>query len=236
VAFTVTVSQGGAKDIGMQIQLRVYTGQAASPVGAVNSAKNSTPSLAITPAGASGSIIFGANLGLAGTYTANGATSYTADNSGAGLEFVAMRSASTVGSAGGAVTIGGTASASSLSICLMELLAAGTLTQDASTPVAVTSPSVEFMSTASFAPPAGSVLVLMVTTNGATGTVTISVSDTSGLSLPWTEQVSQPTQGYSGIWTTVMPGGSAPRLPQFMRRRVPVLSAGPSRATGAFSR
>lgn len=211
MSFTVTVGQTGSVDVGMAILLKVFTGQAASPIGNnTTGATNGTPSLSITP-NATGSLIVGANLGASGTYTANGATTYEQQVSGAGLEYVHMRSTSTT-TASTPVTIGGTASASSISIALLEILKGTGLAEDASSPAGSGFSAVTSMTTAAFAPPVGSLLVLMVTANGNAGVNGIHVTDTSGLGLTWTEQPSKQNgagNGYSGVWTAQVPSGAS---------------------------
>jgi hypothetical protein len=206
MSFTVSAAQTGSPDVGMAILLKVITGQAASPIGQSAPATSTTPSESITPS-ASGSWVFGANLGLSGTYTPNGSTTYEQQVSGAGLEYVHMRTTGTT-TASTPVTVGGTATVNSISICLLEILAGTGLAEDASSPAGSGYASVETQVTAAFSPPAGSLLVLRVTANGGAGANGIHVTDTSGLGLTWTEQVKQDAagDGYSGIWTAKIPG------------------------------
>jgi hypothetical protein len=158
--------------------------------------------------------VYGANLGLAGAYTANGATTYEADNSGDGLEYIGMRSASTTTS-GTPVTVGGTAGVNSISIVLAEIESGTGLAEDASSPAVAFVSNATTVTTAAFTPPAGSLLVAMVTTNGGGGATTAAVTDTSGLGLAWAEAVRQngAGNGYSGIWTAPVPSGAAAAIP-----------------------
>lgn len=120
---TVTVTQGGSPAAGTNAYLVVVTGQNASPIGINASVTSTTPSVATGAGVTTGSWVYGANLGLAGTYTANGATTYKADNTvgATGLEYVSMRSTGTM-TGGVSATIGGTATVNSISICLLEIL------------------------------------------------------------------------------------------------------------------
>jgi hypothetical protein len=206
---TVTVTQGGSIASGMRALLKVITGQAVSPIGQSNSATSITPSLALAGTTA-GSLVYGSNLGLAGTYTPNGATVYQADNivGATGLEYISLRSLSTV--AGGTVTLGGSTTTSSISIALLEILkGAGALAEDASGPAAFGGTGTTITS-ASFGPPGSSLLVLSIQSNGAAGIDTMAVTDTLG-GLAWAEQVKVNTagSGYSGLWTAPVPASVA---------------------------
>lgn len=204
-AFTVTITQSGSTAAGTDGCIIVVTGQNASPIGATASAQNTTPSLAITP-NATGSWVYGSNLGLTGTYTPNGSTTYKTNHSGQGLEYIALRSTATT-TAATPVTLGGSAGVNSISICLCEILAGtGALAEDSSSPGGFNTTTLTATSPA-FNPPANSLIVLMVQLNGGSGTVNLTVSDTSGLSLTWTPQIAVHTTGtgYSGVLTALMP-------------------------------
>ena len=209
MSFTVTATEGGSPSSGIAMLVKVLTGQAASQPGQLASATQITPSLAITP-GATGSQVYGSALGVGGTYTANGSTSNEQDiHSVAGLEYLSFRSAAAT-TAGTPVTLGYTSAANGISICLCEIKASGTLTEDASAPAGVNALATT-VSTASFTPPAGSLLIAMVQSNGGGSVTTMGITDTSGLGLTWTEQVKQDGagNGYSGIWTAPMPAPAA---------------------------
>lgn len=210
MSFTVTATQGGSVDIGMTLVVKVVTGQAASPIGASATLTSATPSNSITPAG-TGSWVYGANLGLLGTYTPNGSTTYQQDSHGAGLELVSLRSTG-VTSAGTPVTLGGTATASSISIALLEILAGSGLAEDASSPAPVGFTSATTLASAAFTPPAGSLLVASIETNGGGAVTTMAVTDTSGLGLTWTERVKAngAGNGYAGVWTALVPSAASP--------------------------
>ena len=201
---TVTITQGGSTAAGTDGFCFVFTGQNASPIGVSQSAANTTPSLATGAGVTTGSLVVVSNLGNAGTYTANGATTYKFDHQGQSLEYVSMISSATM-TGGSSATIGGTATANSISIALLEILkGAGALALDSSTPAGFTSTGLTATS-ASFTPPGGSLLVVAAQTNGNL-VVTATVSDT-GLGLTWTERVKQNASGngYAGIWTAPVP-------------------------------
>src|SRR6185312_7445771 len=205
--FTVTATQAGSTSAGIGMEVRVITGQSGTQPGTLASATQTTPSLSITPA-ASGSLVYGSLLGLSGAYTINGnsANEQDAHNIG-GLEMCSFVSSSTTTS-GTPVTLGYTATANGISICLCEIENSAGLAEDASSPAGVSAVALT-VSTASFSPPAGSLLVAMVQSNGGGSVTSMGISDTSGLGLTWTEQVKQngAGNGYSGIWTTTIPAG-----------------------------
>jgi hypothetical protein len=218
MAGTVTATEGGSTTNGLAMLVKVVTGQNASPIGVHPAATNTTPSLATGTGVTTGSWVYGSNLGLPGTYTVNGSTTYEQNFAGSGVQGVSMRTTGTM-TGGASVTVGGTATVNSISIALLELLAGSGLAEDGSSPAGVTSNSVITLTTASFTPPTGSLLVAMVQSNGAGGVTTMAVTDT-GLGLTWTEQVKQngAGNGYAGIWTAPVP--------------VPVVSAGMLLAAG----
>jgi hypothetical protein len=213
MAFTVTATEGGSTTNGISLLVRVLTGQAASPVGITASATNSTPSLSTGTGVSTGSWVYGAIIGLT-TITANGSTTFGNNHNGGGLQYIGMRTTSAM-TGGSAVTVGGTGG-TGISICLLEILAAaGALAEDASSPAGVFASAAITVATASFAPPNGSLLVAAASSNGAGSVTTMAITDTSGLSLTWTEQVKQNVagSGYSGLWTAPMPAAAAAATP-----------------------
>jgi hypothetical protein len=205
---TITASQGGSKAPGMAMLAKVLTGQAATPVGTTGGTTSTTPSLAITPA-ATGSIVYGSDLGLAGTYTPNAATTYQQNTSGGGLEFISMR-ATALTTAATPVTVGGTAGVSSIAVALAEIQAGTGLAEDPSAPAGVSSGALEALTTGTFTPPGGSLLEVGVQSNGAAGVTTMAMSDTFG-GLVWTEQPGKQNgagNGYAGIFTAPAPAAT----------------------------
>ena len=206
---TVTVTQGGSTAAGSAAFLVVLTGQNASPIGVTQTATNVTPNLASGAGVATGSIVYVSVLGLIGTYTINGSSTSKVDHAGQGLEYLAARSTATT-TGGVSVTVGYTANVNGISICLLEVLkGAGALAEDASTPAAFSSSTLTTTS-ASFTPPASSLLVLTVQLNGGAGSVTATISDTLG-GLTWTNRAIQNSagNGLSGIWTAPVPAAVA---------------------------
>ena len=215
-SLTVTAAQSGANAAnGIALTVKVVTGQAASPVGATgaNDSTITTPQLAITPA-ATGSWVYGSLFnGAADTaYTANAGTTLSA-NIPDTTNFIAYGTCrSTSGTTASApVTIGASApteGAAFLAVALVEIKAGTTLAEDASSPAGVHTFTAETVATASFTPPAGSLLVAMVSSFGTGGgVVALAVSDSSGLT--WTRQAQSPTFGDAAVFTAPVPGGAS---------------------------
>src|SRR5258708_4160771 len=113
--------------------------------------------------------------------------------------YVTFKATSLTGTPG-ATTLGftvGTASAGPFAQA--EIKTAGTLTEDASGPAAVSTTGAGPVTTASFTPPAGALLVALVASGGGAAQTTFTVS---GGGLTWTEQsVNNPSSGdYAGVW------------------------------------
>jgi hypothetical protein len=209
VAMTVTMTGGGRT----ALTVIVLTGASASQPGATTTAALVTE-ISITPQ-ASGSLVYGSYMDRDSSYpyTAySAATTILFDaDSGFGAEAVAFRS-SAVTTASTPVTLGLTAQGSESNtevIALAEILASGTLAVDASTPPPVPpSGSGNFagasQTTASFSPPAGSLLVAIAESETSAPTIS------SSPSLTWTEQVAESNSGvaYASVWTA--PYTSAP--------------------------
>lgn len=205
MTFTVTATQQTATDGGMTATLECLSGQSASPIGATVAA--AALSASITPAG-TGSLIFGSLLAthVNGSVTPLSGTTILGDTSIGGLEYASLESVGTT-TAGTPVTIGVTSTGSPLDLALLEVKTSGTLYPFVGSPGFLSSSGATSITTNPISPPAGSLLVLMVSSNGSAGNTTISVSDTSGLGLTWTERVKlNPSgNGYAGIWTAVVP-------------------------------
>ena len=166
----------------------------------------------MTPAG-SGSFVYASiiALGTAGTLSAlSGQTmKYQPSSGGVSFNTVAFTTGTTAGSN---VTIGATDTGNTaISISAVEILqaAGNTLMQDASSPGGSALGNTS-LTTASFTPPAGSLLMASIGSNGGSGIVNMGITDTSGLGLTWVEQEAQHAtgNGYSGIWTALMPASS----------------------------
>jgi len=208
-SFTVKATQGGNTATGMSMVLKVITGAALAQPGVTGTQQftSANPDISVTPAG-SGSTVYGALLcSGTGAVTANGSTTFLQTTSGSGLRYVQFSGPSTTASS--AQDLGTTGATTGLDIAVAEILAGPglTLAEDASSP-AVTAFSATFnITTASFTPPRGSLLVLMVSSNGSAGTTTMAITDTSGQNLTWAEQAKANgnSKGYAGVWSAQMP-------------------------------
>jgi hypothetical protein len=212
MSFTVTATQLAIKANGLAVALKVLTGAAAAQPGATAGNQGTACSQAITPSG-TGSWVYGAALGGNTTLTALAAsTPFIAQVTQNSLRYIQLRSTSATTS-GSAVTLGASSATTGLDLALCEILAAAgqTLTEDASAPATAAISSAQFLATAAFTPPAGSLLVFMISSNGGTGTTTVGVTDTSGLGLTWVERSKQNggNKGYAGVWTAQVPGVKA---------------------------
>jgi hypothetical protein len=214
--FTVTATTDGTGGR-MALAVTVLTGAAETQPGSTGT--DSAASLSITPA-ASGSIVYGAAMDVAGNWPATpvGSATFIANSVDSTREFALFRSAD-VTVADTPVTLGMDIGGSTVPvIALCEILASGTLAEDASSPAPVpgnvnndsffgTSRSTE-----AFDPPPGSLLVVMAASSD-TNSSGISVSDTSGLGLTWIQQahlggMSNPSK--AAVYTAQMPGGDPP--------------------------
>ena len=219
--FTVTATQGGSPANGMALRVFVLTQAAATQNGAAvnNLFLNATSfTLSITTT-QTGSRVYGASAVFPqNTVTAAAATTVV-DNVADGTnnaQYVTFKATSLTGTPG-ATTLGFTSATASGPFAMFEVKTAGTLTEDASGPAVASTTAAQSVTTASFTPPAGALLVALVAADGGTGQETMALSDTSGLGLAWVEQSkSNITSGdYAGVWTAQLPaGGGIAQPPQ----------------------
>jgi hypothetical protein len=209
---TVTATEGGSTAAGMQLTVKVLTGAAATQNG--QTAKSSvitTPQLAITP-GAAGNRVYGAVSTNSGTtYTANAQTTFLSNSVAAGPALGTFRSSAVTTAS--STTYGATAPsgipAGQISLAMAEIVAAasGSLAEDASSPAAVTTAGVTVISTASFSPVAGALLIAMAaTTGGQAGTQTVTLSDSDGGTWTQLTDVSGTALGNAGVWIRQLAG------------------------------
>ena len=112
----------------------------------------------------------------------------------------------------GSVTVGASGpSDTGANAALLEVLASGgTLTEDGSSPASISTTGAETVTTASFTPPPGSLLVAMVGTDGtSSAAVSMTVTDSSGLTWTARAEADAAFYGYAGVWTAQVP----PALP-----------------------
>lgn len=207
---TVTATQGGSTANGMALRVMVLTQAAATQNGASGQVSSSGAGQVGITTTQAGSRVYGAALRASSTAPAvNGVTAQldSVPDSTHGAWYGTWEAASLTGTPG-ATTFGYTTTFLG-GIAGLEILTAGTLTEDASGPAVASTLTAITVSTASFIPPAGSLLVALVSSNGAAAQTTMTVSDGS---LTWTEAVAGNTagDGYVGVWIAQVPAGSGP--------------------------
>ena len=214
-SYTVTATQGTNTAAGMFLYVLVLTNaqmagtpSAGSSVSAYNCAVTAT---------VAGSMVVGAIAqGAASAFTAEANSTITnyADSTH-GNEYAGFYSSATSGS-GSAAYGSSTAYANGWYGCAaVEIIpvSGGNVTLDGSGPVSLGSGTLTALTSASFTPPAGSLLVALVATNGATSSMAAGFSFSSSPSLTWTLQSSETAQssstyyGWTGVATAAVPGG-----------------------------
>lgn len=209
----VTASQSGAGSAnGMALTVKVLTGALAASLqnGATiqNNSSITTAQASVTPH-ATGSVIYGAvaNGANSSNFTALASTTMFANVSDAvnGAGYGTLRGTA-VTTGGTPVTIGASApvsGAGAAAVAFAEILAAGTIAEDASSPASVSTTAAKTAMTAAFTPPASSLLVAMVSNDfSGGGTNTISVSDAAGLA--WRPLV-QDSYTVCSVWVADVP-------------------------------
>lgn len=199
-SLTVTTTATGSFAIAGTLAVQVLTGAAAaaSQPGAVHTSTNVPPEATLTP-NATGSLpyaVLSVFPGAAGLVAFNSSLLATTFSGPANTAFGSVVTGPTT--AATPVTYGASSPAGQFNnIAQVEILAAGTIAVDGSTPAAVTDPAASVLHTASFAPPHGSVLVACA----AGAATTIAVSDSLGLT--WV--LLQAFGTYTAIWAATVP-------------------------------
>jgi hypothetical protein len=224
-SMTVTATQGGSANAdGMMLALRVLTGAAAagSQTGTTDTSVTvTTPELSITPS-ATGSFVYGAitAFGESSAFTAAPSTTFFSggnEESGEVTYGTFRMTTPDTTTAGTAETVGASAptgyTPDYVQIALAEILEASGgpgLAEDVSTP-AIAYTTTETVTTPSFNPPPGALLVAIVApgNTGASGNQTITISSTP--SVTWTELIAISSSGdaATGIWIAEAPGNAA---------------------------
>ena len=241
--FAVTATQGGTgTDNGIALTVKVLTGAAAAAGqggASGSSGTTTTPNGSITPR-ATGSYVYGAvaNLAAATAFTPAAGNTFSQNvlYSGDGDTFGTFRvNATTTASIQVTAGASGPTEVSGLiNWCAAEILANGTLAEDASSPAGVNTTTATTVSTAGFTPPAGSLLVAQVSCNYVgSGTLTMTVS---GGGLTWTQIVGE-TVDLASVWVAQVPAAAAGQpaggQPGPVRARIP---AAQQRMAGAGPR
>ena len=219
MAITVTATQGGSTGASLLLRVFVLTGAkaVASQAGAsTNNQFSATTTWTQSITTTAGSNVYGAGAhGTPGSTDTGSNTTIVDDVSDAtnSWQYVTFKALNvTSGATARGFTIG---SAQSGPFAQLEILAAATLAEDGSAPAVASGAGTANLTvtTASFTPPAGSLLVAIVSSNGGSGVTTMTVSDSS--SLAWTEKVkNNPSNGdYAGVWIADVPAGASAVLP-----------------------
>jgi hypothetical protein len=225
----------------MLMRVTVLTGAAAAAAQAGGAAASSADTNVSVTTTAAGSVVYGALTSDAGTaWTAEPGTTLTDDfhDTTHGEFYGTFRTTSATGTPG-PVTVGAGGGNIFPGVAAQEILAAGTITEDPSAPALVTTTAATAVTSASFTPPPGSLLVVQVGCDGAgSGSAeTCTVTDAGG-GLTWTQMAhtTDPGSIYAGVWIADVPSGTPSRHPGWMRVRVPLLGDAPEADDGAYSR
>lgn len=214
MSFTVTATASGAGSVnGTALQVVVLTNAVESGGASAafsNTGTSATVAASLTP-NASGSVVaYGMQVYPSDTLAANNSYYNTPVSDPDGSFYTAAKYTGTV-TAGTPVTCGTTISGQYSAIAAYEIEGiSGSPSQDASTPAFASTTSAKAVTSAAFTPPAGSVLVALVTSNGNTGgTIAEAITDTSGLGLTWTQRVTASPSGSPGsqaaVFTATVP-------------------------------
>ena len=244
MAFTVTATQSGASSQGGNyLAVKVLTGatEAGGASNGGNSLVQATAGGTLTPNFSSSLVVFSISADLQSGVMPAAATNNTYyDNVNDSLDnwsFADGHYSGTVTS-GVALTYGASVNGGNdhANWCAYEIkpsVGGVTPALDASTPaLAADTTHTLSITTASFTPPAGSVLAALIATGGtgAGAGISVAMSDTSGLSLVWTRRaVSSLSDNFQPTWifTTTIPSGPASvtpaPLPQGPLPNVPVI-------------
>lgn len=235
MAFTVTATETGATFNGMSLAVKVLTGAVeaggASSAGCLNASvaagggasaftPNTTNSLPLWVLSYDGSTAF--------TIAANNTAfdSLTSPNSIAHGYYSGAVTASTAITVGSTAPVGaGSGGGTGWGTYEIKPSGGSAPVLDGSSPIIVTTSSAITATTASFNPPAGSVLAALVWCFASgSGIVGMTITDTSGLGLVWTGRaLGNTVSGMSEacfIYTATVPGGVG-ILPQQTKHRMP---------------
>jgi trimeric autotransporter adhesin len=208
----ITATQGGSTFLGIAMRIYVLTGAqpAASQAGATQTQTGAAAHQATITTTVTGSRVYGALFDDANNSFTAGANTTLVDNiadASNAVRYGTVKATALTGTPG-ATSIGASAPADAGSASLLEILPSGTLTEDASAPPVVSTLAAITVSCANFTPPAGALLVAVVSSNSNTGIVTMTVS---GGGLTWAEKVKSNATGigYTGIWIANVPVVSA---------------------------
>jgi hypothetical protein len=238
----ITITETGSTSQGITARIKVLTGAAPSALqtGArATQSANAAHQASITTT-VTGSIVYGAVIDGTNTSFTAAASTTLFDNIADTTNTIRYGTCRTTAATGtpGAVTVGASAPTADVGSCaLAEILPAapgGTISEDVSSPAVVTVLTSIFCQV-NVLPPPGSLLVLMISSDGAAGVCNMTVS---GGGLNWRPLAEGHATGeqYAGVWVADMSGvpAAVPARPgRRWRRRfhhrlfVPLAAAGP---------
>jgi hypothetical protein len=223
-SLTVTATQGGGSFNGILLSVRVLTGADAAASQAGATASGRANELAITTTQAGSWVAGGISDPSGATWSSPTAATSQVDqvqDTTNGCTYITIGSASATGTPGSATY--GYASPvitdSSVAFTLAEILKAPgqSIAQDASTPGAASTDNATTVTTGSFSPPSGSLLVAQVASDSNDTSVTIDITDSAGLT--WHQLVYDTGGAFmaSGVWVADSPssggGATVPGVP-----------------------
>jgi hypothetical protein len=217
VAYQVTATEGANSVNGVLLRVKVLTGAAAAAAqtGATKIADTGTTPFydqSITTT-VTGSVVYGAMAdgNTAFSMTADARTTLLdnfADNT-QGCQYSTWRATSATGSPG-ATTLGATSPGGGEhgTYAAAEILASGTITEDASSPAVATTTAATSVQSAAFTPPPGSLLVALVA-HCSSGVSSITITNNGG-ALTWVQRAYESTSGGTGagVWIAQVPAAS----------------------------
>ena len=219
MSITVTATQGGSTANGFLLRVYVITGakpSASQTGGSANAAITSSTAFTASITTSAGSNVYGASSRGTGGDSATGSNATVVDNVADVTNSEEYTTFHALNVTSGATVRGFTAGGNdSGPLAMLEILAAGTLAEDASAPAQVNTSGAGPLSTASFTPPGGSLLVALIGSDGGAAVTTFTVS---GGGLTWTEKVKNNPSGgdYAGVWIADVPAaaGGPPATPR----------------------
>jgi hypothetical protein len=214
---TVTATQGGSTANGLLLRVFTLTGAklVASQTGgsASGSGASGTSGTATGTVQQTTSRIYGAaSLGSSAPTGVAGSGSTLVDTVKDSTNGGTYNTYKNAAPATGSQAIGITwTSSAGWEVAWLEVLAAATLAEDvANSPAVASTTAAITVTTASFNPGAGSLLVALLSSDGGAAVTTMTVTDNLGTHLNWTEKVKLNTSGldYTGVWIADVPAAA----------------------------
>jgi hypothetical protein len=213
----ITAQQGGSTTAGIAMRIYVLTAAATGQPGGVSNNQflnTATFTQAVTTT-QTGSRVYGASSVFPSTSAVAAAATTVVDNildSTHNARYVTFKATALTGTPG-ATTLGFTVTGTNTGpFAQAEILSNGTLTEDVSAPPVASDTANTFVSCAGFTPPAGSLIVILIASNGGAAVTTMGVS---GGGLTYVEVAKNNPSGgdYAGVWVAQVGSGGGPPVP-----------------------